>query len=118
MRLLIIRYRIRQCVIFRPTPSDPTGGGAPGNNMVELTVNVYDGGSAGGDGNLTSMTQYGSGADVRVTTYGYDFRDRRIYTDGEINFYEAYTYDNVDRLLETQNYNTSGSGNLIAQNAT
>src|SRR6202046_2612355 len=26
MRLLIIRYRIRQRVIFRPTPSDPTTG--------------------------------------------------------------------------------------------
>ena len=35
------------------TVGDPTGGGAQGNNMVLVTENEYDGGSAGGDGNLT-----------------------------------------------------------------
>ena len=36
------------------TLGDPTGGGAQGNNMVLVTENEYDGGSAGGDGNLRS----------------------------------------------------------------
>jgi RHS repeat-associated protein len=100
------------------TPSDPTGGGSPGNNMVQVGANVYDGGSAGGDGNLTQVTQYASGSDTRVTSFGYDFRDRRTYADGEIDFYQTYTYDNVNRLLQTDNYNTSSSGNLVARQAT
>ena len=39
------------------TESDPTGGGATGNNMVQVTENEYDGGSAGGDNHLTQQTQ-------------------------------------------------------------
>jgi RHS repeat-associated protein len=100
------------------TPSDPTGGGAAGNNMVQLVANAYDGGSAGGDGNLTQTTQYASATDLRVTTYGYDFRNRKIYMDGEIDLYQTYTYDNTSRLIQTQNYNTTSSGNLVAQSAT
>jgi RHS repeat-associated protein len=100
------------------TPSDPTGGGTTGNNMVQLTLNTYDGGNASGDGNLTTAVQYASASDARTTTYGYDFRDRRTYTDGEIDFYEAYTYDNVNRLLVTQRYDTTSGGNLVAKNAT
>lgn len=38
------------------TESDPTGGSASGNNMVKVSENAYDGGSAGGDGLLTSVT--------------------------------------------------------------
>ncbi|MDP1797798.1 MAG: hypothetical protein Q8K78_09965, partial [Planctomycetaceae bacterium] len=38
------------------TASDPTGGGAMGNNMVLVSQNEYDGAVAGGDGNLTSVT--------------------------------------------------------------
>jgi len=36
--------------------TDPTGGGAAGNNMVQVSGNQYDNGNAGGDGNLTQMT--------------------------------------------------------------
>ena len=36
------------------TNSDPTGGGAAGNNMVQVTGNQYDNGAAGGDNNLTA----------------------------------------------------------------
>ena len=59
------------------TDSDPTGGGAAGNNMVMVTENQYDGGSDQGDGNLTQVTAYAAASDTRVTLYGYDFRDRR-----------------------------------------
>jgi RHS repeat-associated protein len=100
------------------TPSDPTGGGAAGNNMVQIDASIYDNGNAGGDGNLTLYTQYASATDTRATSYGYDFRNRKIYADGEIDFYQAYSYDNVDRLLQTDNYDTTSSGNLIARSAT
>jgi hypothetical protein len=62
------------------TDSNPAGSGAP-NNMVEISENQYDGGSAGGDGNLTQVTQYADGSDTRVTGYGYDFRNRRTSMD-------------------------------------
>ena len=35
---------------------------------------------------------------TRVTTFTYDFRGRRIATDGEVDFYEKTTYDNLDRV--------------------
>ena len=38
---------------------------------------------------------------TRVTTYFYDFRGRRIATDGEIDFYEKATYDNLDRVTRS-----------------
>jgi hypothetical protein len=40
------------------TESDPTGGGAAGNNMVQVTELEYDGGTAGGDNLLTKQTQF------------------------------------------------------------
>jgi RHS repeat-associated protein len=100
------------------TPSDPTGDGAPGNNMVQITGNVYDGGSAGGDGILTQQTLFASASDTRMTSFGYDFRNRKIWADGEIDFYQTYTYDNLDRLIQTDNYNTSASGHLVSRSAT
>src|SRR5205085_8028180 len=45
----------------------PTNNTAP-SNMVQVTGNVYDGGSAGGDSTLTQFTQYPGGtAAARVT---------------------------------------------------
>ena len=90
------------------------------NNMVMVSANVYDGGSAGGDGNLTQATQYVSATsgDTRVTSYGYDWRDRQTSIDGEVDFYAVYTYDNLDRITQIQRYNTTSSGNLIGQSAT
>ena len=35
---------------------------------------------------------------TRVTTFTHDFRGRRIATDGELDFYEKRTYDNLDRV--------------------
>lgn len=40
------------------TESDPTGGGAAGNNMVQVAELEYDGGTAGGDNLLTKQTQF------------------------------------------------------------
>ena len=40
------------------TESDPTGGGATGNNMVLVTESEYDSGNDGGDGLLTKQTDH------------------------------------------------------------
>ncbi len=97
------------------TDSDPTGGGATGNNMVQVSANQYDGGSAGGDNNLTQQTRYVDSGTSRVTTFLYDWRDRRTDTDGEVDFYEKVYYDNLDRTVRTERYNTTLSGNLVAR---
>jgi len=99
------------------TDSNPAGSGSP-NNMVIVTANQFDSGSAGGNGNLTQVTQYASATDTRVTSYVYDFRDRQISCTGEINVYFAYTYDNFGQLTQTDRRNTNGSGNLIGRSAT
>ncbi|NBR87751.1 MAG: hypothetical protein EBS84_19395 [Proteobacteria bacterium] len=99
------------------TDSNPAGSGAP-NNMVKVQSNVYDNGLAGGDGNLTAQTAYVDDASTRVTQYTYDFRNRRTAEQGEVDYYAAYTYDNLDRTIKTERRNTNASGNLIAKNET
>ncbi len=102
------------------TASDPTGGGAPGNNMVQVTGNVYDGGSSGGDGNLTEKTAFvdATGENDRVTSYIYDFRDRQIGIDGELEYYLETTYDNLDRIIQVDRLNTTANGQLLARTLT
>jgi len=55
---------------------------------------------------------------TRVTTYSYDFRGRRIATDGEVDFYEKRTYDNLDRVTRVDRHDTTSGGNLIARSDT
>ena len=90
--------------------SDPSGGGAPGNNMVMVESNEYDGNAAGGDGNLTRNTKYQDAATARVTNYSYDWRDRQTVIDGEIDYYQVSTYDNLDRVIQVDRRDTSASG--------
>jgi hypothetical protein len=78
------------------TVGDLTGGGAQGNNMVLVTENQYDGGSVGGDGNLTQQTQHVDASTTRVTSFTFDWRNRRTDTDGEVDFYEKVYYDCPD----------------------
>jgi RHS repeat-associated protein len=103
------------------TDSDPTGGGAAGNNMVIVTANQYDGGSAGGDGNLTAVTRYASATDTRVTGFDFDFRDRRTgQTDPDpvsgaaTGTHTTWTLDNLDNQVRFQRQATP-TGNLIGQ---
>ncbi|MBS0206921.1 MAG: RHS repeat-associated core domain-containing protein [Planctomycetes bacterium] len=101
------------------TESDPTGGGTdPDNNMVLITANEYDNGGDSGDGNLTQQSLAVDTTVNRVTSMTYDFRNRRVTTDGEIDFFENQTYDNLNRIVIRQRYDTTASGNLIAQSAT
>lgn len=98
---------------FGATETDPTGGGATGNNMVIVMANEYDNGNDGGNGHLTMMVDYVSASETRVTTYSYDFRDRRTEIDGEIDFYQKMYYDNLNNIIKIERYNTTPSGNLI-----
>jgi RHS repeat-associated protein len=102
------------------TDSDPTGGGALLNNMKLVAAQEYDQGLAGGDGNLTQQTSYvdGNSANNRVTTFLYDFRNRRIATDGEEDFYEEYWVDNLDRVWQTDRRDTTALGNLVSRSFT
>ena len=83
--------------------------------MVQITGMVYDGGLAGGDSNVTQQTAYvnATGLNDRVTTFLYDFRDRQTDTDGEIDFYARQYFDNLDRIVRNERYNTTLAGNLI-----
>lgn len=97
------------------TSQDPTGGGAVGNNMVQVTGHEYDGGSDGGDNNLTKQIQYTTSSDTRITLLTYDWRNRNIDTDGEINYFQRLYYDNLDRVTKTERYDTTSAGNLISR---
>ncbi len=104
--------------------SDPTGGGATGNNMTAVALLEYDDGSAGGDGNLTeeALPVDSTSANDRITTYGYDYRDRRdttTQTDGTTTWITKATYDNLDRVTASVRYHTSVSNaNRITQSRT
>lgn len=98
------------------TENDPTGGGSdPDNNMVLVTENEYDDGVAGGDGNLTQVTQMVDDTTSRVTTFGYDWRNRRVTADGPENFFEATTYDNLDRVTRTERFDDDAAGTRLAR---
>ena len=100
------------------TNQDPTGGGAVGNNMVQVSGFEYDGGTSGGDNNLTKQTVYATASDIRITTFTYDWRNRNIDTDGEIDYFQRLYYDNWNHITKTERYNTTSAGNLIARSAT
>lgn len=100
------------------TNSDPSGGGASGNNMKQIDENVYDNGADKGDRNLTRVTRYVNDSISRVTEYGYDWRNRQVNTAGEIGFYQSQIYDNQNRVLQVNRYDTDSSGNLIARSET
>ncbi|MBS0205278.1 MAG: RHS repeat-associated core domain-containing protein [Planctomycetes bacterium] len=101
------------------TMSDPSGGGAdPANNMVQVTANEYDYGMAGGDGNLTQQTQYVDNSTTRVTAMTYDYRNRQLAIDGEIDYFAQTYYDNLNRIVKSERYDTTASGHLIARTVT
>jgi hypothetical protein len=88
------------------SPENPAG-------MVQVTANIYDGGSVG-DGNLTQLTQYpGGSADPRVTQFFYDWRDRQMATKSGVQETEDTTtnrpisftiYDNLGQAVAQQMY--------------
>ncbi|MBS0208875.1 MAG: RHS repeat-associated core domain-containing protein [Planctomycetes bacterium] len=99
---------------YGATNTDPTGGSAPGNNMVIVTSNAY---SSGCDCTQpTTVTNYvdANPANNRVTTVTLDFRNRVTTIAGELNTYQVRTYNNQNQVVQVDQYNGSG-GNLIAR---
>jgi hypothetical protein len=97
------------------TETDPTGGGTdPDNNMVIVTASEYDDITDGGDGNQTEVTQHVNTTTTRVTAKMFEFRNRVITKDGEVDYFEKLYYDNLDRVVRRERYNTTAMGNLIA----
>ena len=86
--------------------------------MVIVESYDYDSGKAGGDGNLSKLTQYVDATESRVTINRYDYRDRRTSTDGEIDFWEGYTLDNLDRVIRVDQRNTTSNGKLVRRSDT
>ncbi|PQO43818.1 hypothetical protein C5Y93_21770 [Blastopirellula marina] len=100
------------------TTTDPSGGGATGNNMVQASASQYDDGEAGGDGYLTQSTAFVDASTVRETAYQYDFRGRQVAIDGEIDFYQEIIYDNLGNVIQIDRRDTNSEGNLIARSET
>ena len=99
------------------TDSDPTGNSATGNNMVVVAEFEYDSGCGcgGADGRMTEETRHVDSTTTRVTEHDYDWRGRRVTTDGELDYFEKRYYDNLDRVVKTERYDTTEQGNLIAR---
>jgi hypothetical protein len=87
-------------------------------NRLDADYQGVAGNADKGDGNVTKLTQHENASTTRVTTFIYDWRNRRTDTDGEIDFYQIDTWDNLDRLIKTEQKDTTSSGNLIARTET
>lgn len=107
---------------YSASDSDPTGSGAPGNNMVPVTTRTYE---AGCDCTQpTTITQYVDSSTARVTTYTLDFRNRvatitdaLAYVSDPLGTVQTNTFDNLDRVIQVQRA-SSATSTLIAQNQT
>jgi YD repeat-containing protein len=64
------------------------------------------------------MPSIDDAVNTRVTDFTYDFRNRRTDTDGEEDFYAKTDYDNLDRVIKQERYDTTSGGNLIARSET
>lgn len=81
------------------------------DDMVTTEADVYDGGSDGGNSDITQRTLYvvDGATNDRVTTYAYDYRSRLITTLGPLPPYQVIGYDNRSRVTGVATY-TSTSG--------
>ena len=100
------------------TDNDPTGGGAPGNNMVAVQTSQYDGGAGAGDGNQTLQTLPvdGNAANNRVTGMEYDWRNRQVQVNAAQDDYVVNTFDTLDRVVRVDRH-AQATGNLIGRAA-
>ena len=99
------------------TASDPTNGDA--NHMRLVTSYEYDGGGAG-DGNQTKITQHvdGNSSNDRVTTFTFDWRNRREKEtspadDADRVTYVKSTYDNLDRAIKVEQYQVASPSDVL-----
>ena len=100
-----------------------TGGSSSGtDNMVEIEVRQYDGGSTGQNSLLTSVTRDADGnwsttSDQRVMAYTYDFRGRAIVTAMPLSPHSLTKYDNLGRTVAVGQYNST-SGLTVSSDPT
>ncbi len=100
------------------TEQDPTGATAPGgshpsNNMVLVSAAEYD-----IAGRLILSTQHVDSSTTRETSYSYDYRGRRLVTQGEENFCQKETYDFRGQLIRSERYDGSPTGTLLSRSET
>lgn len=90
-------------------------GGA--HNELTVVEYEYDGNAGGGDSNLTKETRWvdSNSANNRVTLFIFDWRNRRIGVDGEVDLYLEYLYDNLNQLTTVLRHNTTFSGTVIGK---
>ena len=89
------------------TDANPGNDGNGGNNMVEVSSSVYD-----ADSNLLTATQYVSGQANRTTQYAYATAHWLLSTmtfDGANYAYSYNTYDNLDEVTKTQDYQAAAA---------
>ncbi|PHS02287.1 MAG: hypothetical protein COA78_21630 [Blastopirellula sp.] len=96
------------------TDADPTGSSAAGNNMVQISADVYDSGNDGGPGNLTQSTAYVDALTTRVMNFEYDFQNRQTVVDGELDFYQITAYNNLNQTTQIDRKDTNDAGNVIS----
>jgi RHS repeat-associated protein len=83
------------------TSTDPTGGGASGNNMVKVSESVYDAGGVG-DGDLTESRAYHGNSAYYATVYAYDFRNRLTGQRGPDGVATLLTLDNLGQTVQVE----------------
>jgi hypothetical protein len=86
------------------TWSDPTGGGASGNNMVLVTAYQYDGNLSGLDGNRTAEIQHVDASTTRDTSFSFDWRDRQVQVTAAQDWYQIITLDNLSRAMQVDQH--------------
>ncbi len=89
------------------------GGEAGTDNMVKVVEFVYDGGSAGGNGLLTSRTAFveDSTSDQRVTSYTHDVRGNLVLQTNPLAPHVFSKYDNLGRLVASGTF--SSTANIV-----
>jgi RHS repeat-associated protein len=81
-------------------------------NLQPISTNEYDGGAAGGDGNLTKVTHLvdSNSGNNRVILFRYDWRNRQTETeanDGTRTIISRRTYDNRGNVTQVDEFQTS-----------
>jgi RHS repeat-associated protein len=89
-----------------------------GANLVKISGYIYDDDADGGDSNLTQHTAYVNASATRITSYGYDWRNRRTTAtqpadDAGRVTYMQMTYDNLDRATTVATFEDPAVGSDV-----
>jgi RHS repeat-associated protein len=100
------------------TDDDPTGGGAIGNNMRQVSAASYfDNNDVGVPAETRQLVDGTSGHD-RVVTNVIDYRNRVTDVTAPEHSFEQRIYDNLDRVTESTNYVDDIEGAPVASSFT